>query len=400
MSCVIFENAGEIDPLLIKTFGVSVKEGDSPIGFFGTGLKYALAILLRTGHEISIQSGERTHAFGTKQATLRGQPFNLITMDGDPLGFTDAVGKTWDLWMAYRELYCNAKDEGGDVYIADDLPAPKADVTRVVVKGDAFLTEHNRRSTFILIGDPLYELEGCNVHAGECSGIFYRGMLVNRLPTDKRSRYTWNLTRHIELTEDRTAKHPILIPMFLAAAVIGAGEEDFIRDLITLPNSYYEHHLNYSTNGVWGAERPGQAFIQAAKMASADRRAALNPSAAGRYKDEARATLKPETTPLRGVEAEMLRRAIAFCDNLGFPVEKYPIVVTDTLGPGTLGLAADSHIYVARHAFMQGTKRLCATLIEEYIHLKYGFADETRAFEDFLIDRLVSLGEEMHGEPL
>jgi hypothetical protein len=47
---VVFENPGEIDAAAIRTFGVSVKEGENPIGFFGTGLKYAIAILLRTGH--------------------------------------------------------------------------------------------------------------------------------------------------------------------------------------------------------------------------------------------------------------------------------------------------------------------------------------------------------------
>lgn len=35
MSYVVFENAGEIDARSIKTFGVSVKEGENPIGLKG-----------------------------------------------------------------------------------------------------------------------------------------------------------------------------------------------------------------------------------------------------------------------------------------------------------------------------------------------------------------------------
>lgn len=46
---IIFRNAGTIDPKSITTFGVSSKENPGAIGFFGTGLKYALAILLRHG---------------------------------------------------------------------------------------------------------------------------------------------------------------------------------------------------------------------------------------------------------------------------------------------------------------------------------------------------------------
>lgn len=38
-----FHNPGELDPRLITTFGVSIKESTNPIGYFGTGLKYALA---------------------------------------------------------------------------------------------------------------------------------------------------------------------------------------------------------------------------------------------------------------------------------------------------------------------------------------------------------------------
>lgn len=44
---IIFRNKGVIDPKSITTFGVSSKENPGAIGFFGTGLKYAIAILLR-----------------------------------------------------------------------------------------------------------------------------------------------------------------------------------------------------------------------------------------------------------------------------------------------------------------------------------------------------------------
>ena len=41
----------------IRTLGVSVKVGDSPIGYFGTGLKFALATILRKGGEIVLKRG-------------------------------------------------------------------------------------------------------------------------------------------------------------------------------------------------------------------------------------------------------------------------------------------------------------------------------------------------------
>ena len=397
---VVFENAGVIDPVAIRTFGVSVKETENPIGFFGTGLKYALAILLRTGHQVTIQAGADTLRFGVTPHTIRGQEFGLVTMDDVPMGFTTQVGKTWELWMAYRELHCNCTDEGGSIYVADEVPEPKDGVTRVIVVGDEFREAYNTRSGYILFGEPFLRLGDADVHTGESRGIFYRGILVHRFPQAETSRFTYNMTRQIDLTEDRTAKYPSLIPMYLAASILEAKDEDFLRDLLTTTDRY-EAEFNFRSEGVWGVPKPTKAFLSTVENLSIDRAARTNVSAVKRYREHVAKDLMPATTILSGVEAEMLERAIAFCKEfLRFDVDGYPIVVTDTLGQGVLGMAKGQTIFLSRLAFMQGTKRLASTLVEEFIHLKHGYADETREFEDFLIDRLVSLGEEMRGDPL
>ncbi|HEX4610447.1 MAG TPA: hypothetical protein VH092_19815, partial [Urbifossiella sp.] len=43
---LVFSNPGAIDINLVKLLGVSVKDSDNAIGFFGTGMKYALACTL------------------------------------------------------------------------------------------------------------------------------------------------------------------------------------------------------------------------------------------------------------------------------------------------------------------------------------------------------------------
>lgn len=400
MSTVIFENPGEIDAAAIRTFGVSVKEGENPIGFFGTGLKYAIAILLRTGHGVTVQSGARTHRFALKNIKVRGEEFQVVTMDRRELGFTTQVGKTWELWMAYRELYCNCKDEGGTVYVADEAPKPTRGTTRIIVTGDDFRNEHDNRSTYILIGEPWLKLDGSEVYEGESRGIFYRGILVHRFPKAEVSKFTYNITRPVDLTEDRTAKFPSFIPMWLASDILSADAEDFLREVLTVPNKFYEHHFDFRNN-VWGTPKPTPTFIGAVEKLAQDRAARTNHSAVGRYKEAKRVELEPATTKLVGVEAETLERAIAFCKTvLRFNVDAYPIILTDTLGAGILGMAEGGRIYIARQAFMQGTKRVAGTLLEEFVHLRHGYADESREFQDWLIDRLVSLGEELRGEPL
>jgi hypothetical protein len=397
-SIVIFENPGEIDAAAIRTFGVSVKEGDSPIGFFGTGLKYALAILLRTGHRVAVQSGTTKHHFGLKAAKIRAQDFNLVTMDRRELGFTTEVGKTWDLWMAYRELHCNCKDEGGSVYVADTIPEPLAGVTRVIVTGEDFRREYENRSTFILTGEPWLKLENCEVYEGESRGIFYRGVLVHRLPNAEISRFTYNVTGPVDLTEDRTAKHPFMFPHMISASILRADDESFLKDVLSLDNKYYEHHFDFR-NTAWGS-KPAAPFLNTVEKLTQHAAGRTSLSAQMVYKAAKRAELGPATTMLVGVEAEILQKAIAFCKTLGFTVDAYPIIITDSLGPNILGMAEHERIYVSRLAFMQGTKRVAGTLIEELIHLKYKYEDETRGMQEFLLDRLVSLGEQMQGAPL
>ena len=129
---LVFENAGELDPRFLSTFGCSVKESDNPIGWFGTGLKFAIAVLLRTGHSIRVLTGTRQLEITTRTDTLRGQSFAFVCVDGEPAGFTTELGKNWELWMAYRELYCNTKDEPAAT-IFETRRAPRPEIGRAHV---------------------------------------------------------------------------------------------------------------------------------------------------------------------------------------------------------------------------------------------------------------------------
>src|ERR1035437_3063720 len=134
MNHIIFENSGEIEPLAITTFGSSVKESKNPIGYFGTGLKFALAVLLRENHKILLQCGDRQVEIGVRSQTIRGKEFQLVFIGENPAGFTTELGKNWKTWMAYRELHCNAKDEPDSrIYESAEVPAPMLGKTRLIV---------------------------------------------------------------------------------------------------------------------------------------------------------------------------------------------------------------------------------------------------------------------------
>ena len=85
---------------------------------------------------------------------------------------------------------------------------------------------------------------------------------------------------------------------------------------------------------------------------------------------------------------------------LNIHVLEYPVVFTEYLGEGILGMAKNETIYISRLTLNQGTKMLAGTLMEEYFHLKYKLQDCTYTMQNFLIDRIMTIGEELIGEPL
>ena len=390
---VIFENKGEIDPLLITTFGVNVKENDSPIGFFGTGLKYALAILMRHGCSVVIQSGHEHMTFGKKVVTVRGKGFEFVTMNSAPLGFTTEVGKQWDLWMAYREMYCNSQDEGGTVYESEAIPVPQQGVTRVIVSGDAFVEIARRHGEYFLTSDPWIKAARVNIHQGESRGCYYRNVMVGKLSA-RPTMFTYNVNSSVDLTEDRTLKHPFLVSHRIAAAVIESDNPAYIRACVTAADHYHESELDFDL-----AYKPSPTFMEVVGHLMKDRIASVNKSAVELYRKNAHAKLAPDIVTLNRVERAMLEKARSFCASLGFNIN-YEVCVVESLGMDILGMARDDTIYLAHRAFVTGTKCVAGTLIEEYVHLKHGYQDCTRGMQNYLLDKMVSLGELAVGEPL
>jgi hypothetical protein len=398
---IIFENPGEIDVRSISTFGVSVKEGDNPIGFFGTGLKYAIAVLLRTGHEVAIQSGRTVHRFGTARDTVRGQEFEFVTMATDDgpavsIGFTTQLGKQWDLWMAYREVACNCQDESGNGFHTTSEPTALAGTTRVIVKGDAFEGVFDQGHLYILADKPSMEMGTVEVRNRPGSGLFYRGVRVMQL--NKPALFTYNLQSQIALTEDRTVKSSWEVGNRLAAAILKSTDRRFITEVITADSEFYESQLDFHGYGV----APSEEFIQAVGHTISDRRIKVNESAMKVWKDSTRQVFTPREITLTKVQLISLQRALDFCERIGFPIRgAYPIKVVEALGGDGLGLAEDSTIFIAERVFqLGGAKQLASTLIEEYVHLRHGYHDMTRELQSFLFEKLVSIGEELAGEPL
>lgn len=398
---IVFENPNEIDVRSISTFGVSVKETANPIGFFGTGLKYAIAVLLRTGHEVMIFSGESRIEFGTRRNTVRGQEFEFITMaiDGaepNELGFTTELGKTWALWMAYRELACNCRDEEGDGRFDWAAPDPEAGKTKIIVKGQEFEAVFANRHEYLLEDEPQFMLDSIQVRTRPGSHYFYRDVRV--MPLAKTALFTYNDTTKLDLTEDRTVEHQWEPMHRIALAYLRCNNEKLLRDVLTANESVLEAHLDFHGFGI----KPSDTFLQVVSDLSSDRLTKINPTALKVWMDATNKCVAPKEIELTSVQEKSLEKALDFCKSIGFMIRgSYPIKVVETLGENTLGLAQDQTIFIAERTFqLGGTKQVAATLIEEYIHLRHNYLDCTREMQNYLFEKLVSVGEELVGEPL
>lgn len=398
---VIFENPGIIDVKAAITMGVNVKESEGAFGYFGTGFKYALAVILRENCEVEIRTAESSFKFAPNKELIRGMPFNVVYMNGQPLGFTTELGRNWKLWMAYRELFCNAIDEGGQAYEANS-PVPEANKTYVIVHGPNFAEVHRQRGSFILESKPWLSYPGyLDVHQQQSQGVFYRGILVHTERENLLYTYDLNPVGQLRLTEDRTLAGRWKFVESLCEATRVSDSREFIYNVLTAPMGFLEYGLDFQSL-FGGTERPSETFVNVV-LENQHRQGGFNRSAVKLvhnilgYEDHHGDVV--EWTPR---EIKMLDRASRAIETLGYQPGKYNIELVESLGEGTMGKAIrkSGKIVLSRTAFDQGTKYVASTLFEEFVHLYHGHDDCTRGMQTFLFDRLLTLVEELNGEPI
>lgn len=411
---IIFENAGILDPRLITIMGVNVKETDSAIGYFGTGLKYAIAVLLRTGHKITIKTGSQQFSFHTSRDSIRGKEFEFVNMnDGvrqTTLGFTTELGKNWDVWQAYRELWSNTRDESGHVYDGEEYKlatrfsdeivargeAHEGPATTIQVSGPDIDRVHLDRGSFLLEGHPVdianYGSTVAELFPVQGTGVFFRGIKIYDLP--KPTAYTYNFLSEVQLTEDRTAKYPWMFDGWIKSLICNSQNSTYIMESTLRGEETFEGNLAF--NLLDG--KPGQSFMDV--MEAQEKNIKLNPQARSLYFTTMTKRAGPVLKDLSPVQKKMIEKASAFLLSMGYNIAKYPLKIVDSLGAGVMGIAKNREIWLSEIPFSKGTKEVTATLLEEFLHLEYGFVDNSRTMQDWLLMKVISLGEELGGAPL
>lgn len=307
---LIFKNKGVIPEDAITISGVSAKVGDNPIGVFGTGLKYTIAIVLRLGGSITIYRGLKKLEFARKNSIVRGKEFHIITMNGKKLGFTDRLGLNWEPWMAYRELYSNMLDENGSVArLANDgenIVQPEKGCTMIVIDCIELEKVHEERNQIVLMSEPMFSLPGVNVHAGESLYVYYKGIRVHKL--QKKSLYTYNISEATHLTEDRTLLYPWMVQGTIVKAVVQCTDIPFLTKALSRNDGTLENDLPYE--GVKSMQ-PTPQFMEIAEQLKNDKLLCGRVSHLfEHYKDTLPGYVSPYLVELTGAEKVLFRTAL------------------------------------------------------------------------------------------
>lgn len=259
---VVFETPGLIPLESFTAFGVNAKPSSTnPFGYFGTGLKYAIAVLLREGQQIELWRGLTKYTFYVKQEDFRGREFGFVRMKKQQfslreklfghaiytkLPFTTELGKNWQLWQAFRELETNTRDENGRTYTLEGYDGADFGVegrTWIVVSGARFIDEyHDRHRNFLPDSKVVREDDAIQVIDRLSKHVYYRGVRIMDLKEE--AEFTYNFLKHVSLTEDRTAMHPFVLEMEIAQHIADSEDNVFVQRAMHTPR--YERRLSFS----------------------------------------------------------------------------------------------------------------------------------------------------------
>lgn len=409
---IIFTNPGLIDLRMLSTFGVNVKPNANAFGQFGTGLKYAVAVIVREGGTLElfvgqpydIEMSDTKYTFGKVTETVRGEQFEFITLtEPNPdageeatkaLPFTTSYGKNWEPWQAFRELWSNCMDEGGEVFWVADHPTdglgegdgwegPPEDATTFIWSGELAEKVWKERGSILLgqrdafpgeLAGPLAKLAGIEVWPGQSEYLYLHGIRVGKLPGDSKSTFTYNLTGGWMLTEDRTLMHAWMAPNRIGLAVMQCDDAMMITKLLTTGG----WELRIEWDEIDG--QPSETFLQiSVKLHEQDK---LSGSAKKLFKKYAESyhsygVRGPDVVDLSAVEAKLLQDGIELAMHHRVPMEGWSFGAQRNMDEDERFIVNgwSSTIYLNVEHLLKGPEFIARSIIVAFASIAYAAQD-------------------------
>ena len=271
-----------ISRLDISSMGDSSKRGDdSTIGQFDSGLKYAIALLLRDKVNMSIKTYDNdgilnTYNFSTsvkkcnntnKEKELIDINYNDYSEDTSGVietGFALQMGYNWSTWMALRELYSNMTDEKGVISeLQEDIAVSYGTIiTLEFDENTEFFNVWQNKHLYINEQEPLFKISN-SVEVLKNDENYLRIYKQNILvyeDKDKPSRFAWNI-KFGEIDERRILSNLYYVEQNINYAIQTTDNEDFLRVIIKPTfevqdkeflsnNTHYSDHISETVNRI------------------------------------------------------------------------------------------------------------------------------------------------------
>ena len=404
---VCFCNNGAFDKRAFTMMGLSAKADDKAIGFFGTGFKYAIATLLRHGARVRVavnDNGKYTvYTFFTVKDVFRDKEHDFMYYsDGNneyALPFTAHLGKNWKIWQAYRELYTNALDEGGGVVLLEDDTVgailERGDVCIYVTNCSELVDVYHDRDKYFLNAPSLvegYRMRAVEKHSNSDNVVYYKTMYTGT-KVDKETYFTYDYTKTVELTEDRT----LADTWYLRSHIGELWVQNMSYDMLIehLPKITNDKYFEYNIDAGWhdGSEDFHRACAYLNKMERPMPMWARDVYTKQLPFDKQIDLYKP--TRHQRVQLNKAIDILAHHKHL-IDATSEKLVLCASLPNDVLGYYKDGVIYIAKEAFNRGFEKLLGTLYEEHIHMIEGCDDMSRQMQNILVDKCASLMEQVY----
>jgi len=425
MKYLKISNKGEVEPNAFTLVGASSKRNDeTKIGYFGSGTKYALAYFFRNNYEVRIFSGVKEIKFEISEQKFRDETFKVLVVNGKESSITLEMGIQWKLWQAVREFYSNALDEGLDCFemVEEDFETDfntYADETAIYIKSTPELDDlfFNIDEYFLMNRTPIFETEYGAIYpkTGAKARIYRKG--IKAYETNKNALFDYDLKKLV-IDENRLAKYNWQVAEYVWNILYGCQKKEVIRTVLT----------EYQTKGLIEREldegiiSPNTSLMSTQWIEATEGRQVFPETLGGWLSDEEKLktdfvgtklyntlvakigdSIKPKSVTfaedgkpytdaiISDVRAKVLSDSLDFFQDADFVMD-YKIKVVDFNNSNVLGsiLKEEKLILLDVQSLDLGIDQTINTLIEEYIHLKFGVYDETRGFQNAIITEFIN----------
>lgn len=440
---ILIQNDGEIESNSFELIGASTKRSqEGKIGFFGSGLKYSIAYMMRSNIEFKVFSGYQELIFTTKEEALKDQKFLRILINGIPTSYTTTMGPTWkEDWFVLREIYCNALDEETCTIVKEtENISPSENKTRIYIELTESLksVSDNWDMYFADEREPIFttnEVYTCFLGSEDSGGVYRQpisvykksvGVLYRkgiRVYQSNRYMYDYNCT-HVNINEDRTAKSPNGLHYGIFNLFASFCNEAYIKSVLRTSqdekmceeydslsadstNEWSEEWVRFSKENLLVVKDSAGKYAE--EITCSKKEVFLLPYmfARGLKKNLDEAYILGMSSMADGVAADevqmtkkmeyLLKEVIGALKEMNYEVF-FDIVVVDFREEIILGMAdiKNKKILLAAKTFDMGRREIAMTLMEENEHIKSQFRDETRAFQTHIFSQWLKTMEDNH----